>query len=363
MIINFEEMNDPSEFLCDLCIIGSGAAGLSITSEMLKTNINVLLIESGGFEHEAPTQSLYDVEMSGLPHPGSMEGRFRIHGGSTTKWGGQALPLMPIDFEKREWIPYSGWPIKFTDLQPYYIRACEFLSVDKMNFDSDLFAYLKTSPPAFDLSSIWYHFSKWSPTPNIRETLLSQIKSSHSATLLLHANVTNIILDEQLNNVCKIEIRSLVGHHAFVKAKIFIVCVGGIETARLLLSSHHQLQNGIGNNHDLVGRFFQDHPSAAIGWIKTCNFKNVQQLFNVFHKGGLKYSVRCTAAPEWQYKKQTLNLSTGITFVTENSLFNELKDIYRSIKKYHFSIPMLKKMLRILEHPTEAILPIFHYLF
>ena len=99
MIVDLSEIPDTTEFECDLCIIGSGAAGLTLASEMLSTHFKVILVESGGLEPETETQMLYKAKMSGLPLPGAMEGRFRIHGGSTTQWAGQALPLMPIDFE------------------------------------------------------------------------------------------------------------------------------------------------------------------------------------------------------------------------------------------------------------------------
>ena len=123
MIVDLEATDGTVELRSDLCIIGSGAAGLAIASEMVQAQMNVILVESGGKQHEPATQALYDVAISGLPHPGSTQGRFRILGGSTTKWGGQTLPLMPSDFEQREWVPHSGWPISFEELRAYYERA------------------------------------------------------------------------------------------------------------------------------------------------------------------------------------------------------------------------------------------------
>ena len=361
MIIDLNETNETPEFLCDLCIIGTGAAGLALASEMLNTPFNIILIESGGLEHEPKTQALYNADISGLPHTGTMEGRVRIPGGSTTKWAGQALPLMPIDFERRDWIPHSGWPVSFDDLTPYYRRASRFLLVDKMNFDSDLLTYLKTHPPAFDPSKILYHFSKWSPTPNIRENHLPSIKESDHCTLLLHANVTKIELDASLKQARQVEVHSLLGHRAIVKAKNFVICAGGIESARLLLSNNRQQPNGIGNDHDLVGRFFQDHPSAVIGWLKTSNPKQAQRLFNVFHKRKLKYSVRCTASQEWQRQQQTLNMSTGVTFVADNSALQDLKDVYRAMRHHSFDMTTLLKLFRAVGRSAAILSPAMHY--
>src|SRR3990167_5902845 len=190
MIIDLNDIADAPEFQCDVCVIGTGAAGLALASELLNTSYTVMLVESGGLQSESETQSLYEIENIGMPLPGAMEGRFRIHGGSTTQWAGQALPLMRSDFEKRDWVPYSGWPISYDDIEPYYVRANQFLSVDTMNFDSDLFQYLKIQPPAFSTDKILYHYSKWSPQPNVRENYLSRIKASDRCHLLLHSNVT-----------------------------------------------------------------------------------------------------------------------------------------------------------------------------
>lgn len=357
MIIDLMRLSESPEFQCDICIIGTGAAGLTIASEMLDTNFKIMLIEGGGLTHEADTQALYDVEVSGLAHPGSTEGRFRIHGGSTTKWAGQALPLTPFDFEKRDWVSHSGWPISFDDLKPYYDRACQFLLVDKMNFDSDLFAYLQITPPEFNASKILYHFSKWSPTPSVRENYLSRIKTSDRCTLLMHANLTKIELSENKQYVQTIEVRTLENNRATVKAKNFILCVGGIETARLLLS------NNIGNQYDLVGRYFQDHPSAMIGFLKTSNQKQVQRLFNLFHKKGLKYSTRFTASPKWQYEQQSLNISAGINFVEENSTFQVLKDVYHGLHNRNFNMVLLQKFFQVVKNPGACLSPTIHYLF
>jgi choline dehydrogenase-like flavoprotein len=362
VIIDIKDTNGPEELSFDVCVVGSGAAGLTIASELLHSSLKVVLVESGGWEHEPATQALYDVDVSGLPHPGATEGRFRICGGSTTKWGGQALPLTPIDFERRDWVRHSGWPISFDELNPYYSRACRFLLLDNLNFDTDLFVHLRTRPPAFDPQRGRYHFSKWSPKPSVREHYLPAIGRSDDCTLLLHANVTDIVLEGNLNRIRTITVRSLEGHSANVQARSFVLCVGGIETARLLLANSRQQPSGIGNEHELVGRFFQDHPSAMIGFLNTDNPARAQALLNVFHKRGLKYSVRCTATPQWQKEHRTLNVSMGTTFVQNDSVLQDMKDSYAAIQHRTFRRETLRKLQRVARRPSAAIQPAWHFL-
>lgn len=346
----------------DVCIIGSGAAGLTIASELANLPLSVAIAESGGLDFEPPTQALYDVDISGLPHPGSTQGRFRVCGGSTTMWGGQALPLMPLDFEHREWIPNSGWPISYEELQPFYQRACRFLLIDGMNFDTDLFSYLRTHPPAFDASRVRYHFSKWSPQPSIRERYLPTLRSSRRCTLLLHANVTEIALDPVSQRVERVELQSLGGRRATIRARAYVLCVGGIETARILLANRKQQANGIGNQQDFVGRFFQDHPSALIGSLRTPAPARAQKLLNVFHKRGLKYSVRCTATPQWQKQHQTLNVSMGTTFVQDDPTLQNLKDIYTALRQRRLGSDLAGKVWRAALHPSAALSSAYHFL-
>ncbi len=362
MIIDLQTENVPPQFKCDVCIVGSGAAGLTLATEFLSTSLNVLVVESGGMDHEPLTQALYDIDVSGLPHPGSTEGRFRICGGSTTRWGGQALPLMASDFEQRDWVAHSGWPISWKEVADYYPRACRFLLVDEMNLDADLFAHLRTRPPAFEEEKLWYHFSRWSPKPNIREHYMQALRRAERCTLMLHANVVDIVLNENLDRVQTIEVSSLQRQKTRIEARKFVLCSGGIETARLLLAANRQVPTGIGNEHDLVGRFFQDHPSAMVGWLAPRNANQAQALFNLFHKNGLKYSVRCTATSAWQREHRTLNASMGITFIPHDSALQDFKDAYVALSRQQLTADVWRKLFHVATHPSAMISPTWHFL-
>jgi len=362
MINDLTTLGDQPELSCDVCIVGSGAAGLALASELMSSSLRTIILESGGLEEEPPTQALYDVDISGLPHPGSTQGRFRICGGSTTRWGGQALPLMPSDFERRDWIPHSGWPISFEELTPYYARAAKFLEIDSLNFDTELFVLLRTRPPNFNEQRISYHFAKWGPRPNVRERYLPGLAKSNCCTLLLHANVVRIALNEELNQVDRIEVRSLDGARNTVRARVFVLCVGGIETARLLLANDQQHPNGIGNQFDLVGRFFQDHPSAMVGRLNSPDPVRAQKFLQVFHKNRLKYSVRCTATPLWQREQETLNISMGTTFEEDGPALQHLKEAYVGMRERKINGAVAKSLLRAASHPVESLLPVWHFL-
>src|SRR5690606_12444202 len=123
MIHDSRNLPDGTPIDADVCIIGGGAAGITIALSLLGTGIRVVLLESGGDGPDPATQALYAGEMAGIPGVPTDRSRSRYPGGSTNGWGGWCRPLDPIDFESRPWIPDSGWPIGFDDLVPFYRRA------------------------------------------------------------------------------------------------------------------------------------------------------------------------------------------------------------------------------------------------
>src|SRR5579863_5727346 len=107
----------------DVCIVGAGAAGISMALDWDNTKYKVILLEGGGFEYDSKVQELYAGKTTGQPYFPLMSARLHYFGGTTGHWAGFCSPLEEIDFEKRDWVPHSGWPIKRRDLDPYYARA------------------------------------------------------------------------------------------------------------------------------------------------------------------------------------------------------------------------------------------------
>ena len=118
MFIDGRNVPDGTIIETDLAIIGAGAAGIAIARELAGSGIAIALIESGGFEFDADTQALYEGEMAGVEYP-LTSSRLRYFGGTTNHWGGWTRPLEPIDFEERDWVPHSGWPVTRADLDPF----------------------------------------------------------------------------------------------------------------------------------------------------------------------------------------------------------------------------------------------------
>ena len=119
------------EDMCtDICIIGSGIAGGTIVHKLIKSKIRFILIESGNLTNPKTPQVIYENigRDFGLRSTTSIQ-----VGGTSNLWHGVLAPLDSLDFEKREWIPNSGWPINLSDLGPYYKQASDILNINNYN--------------------------------------------------------------------------------------------------------------------------------------------------------------------------------------------------------------------------------------
>jgi choline dehydrogenase-like flavoprotein len=129
MIVDFRELDDDVHIEADLCIVGAGAAGITIARTFIGSTTEVCLVESGGLEYDQDVQSLYEGNNIGRSYNDLSSTRLRYFGGTTNHWNGGCLPLSPSDFESRSWVPFSGWPFSASHLAPYYERAQPILEL------------------------------------------------------------------------------------------------------------------------------------------------------------------------------------------------------------------------------------------
>lgn len=271
-----------------VCIVGAGAAGITLALELEKQGIDCCLLESGGFSPDDGSRDLYRGAAIGLPYRFADGCRSRYFGGSSNCWGGWCRPLDPWDFERRDWIPHSGWPIDLAELMPFYRRAQKLLQLGPDNFEPAFWeqAIGRADVRRMPLGSgrVRDTISQFSPPLRFGRVYRTDLASSHQIQVFLNANVTHIDTDRTASTVTRMQVATLCGKTMTVNARLFVLATGGIENARLLLASNKVQAAGLGNGHDLVGRYFMDHPRLQSGRLHFLSGWQRNKLYDIkFH--------------------------------------------------------------------------------
>jgi choline dehydrogenase-like flavoprotein len=256
----------------DLAIVGGGPAGIGLALALADRGHSILLLESGGTIFDSKVQSLYAGGQSGVTYTALDGGRLRFLGGSTNHWGGWCRPLEEIVFEKRDWLPHSGWPFARKEIEPYFARAQSLVEAGAWIYDA-ADRMVTDDGPIVPLGkggvyTSWFQFSKTRgdilPT-HFGERYQEDLKRATKVTPLFHANVTGIRLARDGSHVDHLDVATLAGSgaadkHFTVRPRFVVLASGGMENARLLLASNDVMKRGVGNHNDMVGRFFADTP-------------------------------------------------------------------------------------------------------
>jgi choline dehydrogenase-like flavoprotein len=265
MLIDGRSVAPGAEFTCAVCIVGAGPAGIAIADRLRGSGLSICLVESGGFDPELRTQRLYSGENVGHPYFRLDWCRFRLFGGSTNRWGGWCRPLGPFDYEKRDWVPHSGWPICESSVRPYYPDAARLLELPNAEFDVSWWNSRMSEAFPLEGTNFENALYQFSPQTNFGEVHGKKLFDAPNITTFVHANVTELLLDDGTNRIGTV-VATAIGREPFsIKPRMVVLASGGIENPRLLLASRHDRPAGLGNEHDLVGRFFMEHLHVPAG--------------------------------------------------------------------------------------------------
>jgi len=247
----------------DLCVVGSGPAGATLARELAGRGLRIAVLESGKRRPTRHGDRLRAVQSEGLRIKGYS--RERVLGGASTTWAGLSSPLDPADMAPRDQLAGAGWPIAREELLPYYRRAGERYRFPALEaFGPDGIACLRERGevhPSWRRLSEKVFLAASEPQDFGREWLDTYAGSS--VDLWLDATVT--ALEGRRERIEGARLRTSGGREHVLRAGAFVLATGGIENARLLLASRAAWPEGLGNDHDQVGRCFMNHPKDYFG--------------------------------------------------------------------------------------------------
>ncbi len=263
-----------TDFVVDLCIIGTGPAGLTIAHELRGSNIKILLLERGDVTGRPAPDLGADLEFESphfrFPVPtlrnqfGGMAGTWKplLLDGSTAA---RYLPLDPIDFETRYWVPYSGWPFASDHMAPYYDRARALCGVASFDFHAPPPETGRT-PLASPSGELVTRLDQFGPADVFTSRSLDELSGSDRVHVVTNAMAVELTSAAGTDDkMATTSVRTPGGGPFTVRSRAVVLAGGAVENARLLLNSTTQCSTGLGNQFDNVGRFFMEHPRVLIG--------------------------------------------------------------------------------------------------
>ncbi|MBM0106542.1 GMC family oxidoreductase [Steroidobacter sp. S1-65] len=289
MMIDLHSRDSDAPIRCDVAIVGAGMAGLYLASELKLSQASVVVLESGGVGFSEHSQALSRGTGRIVNPDGSSrrfddylhESRERYFGGTGNVWGGKCAKLERHDFRQRPWVDYSGWPIGLDELERYYDRACYALNIPTTLDVTSISRELQERPvltrceDGDNFTTALRCFSGLTgsaPGDSFAE-FKRRVARQHNVSIYLNATVTDIQCSANVQSVSRLHVKTNSGKQCTVEARCFVLAAGGLENPRLLLNSNRQQPNGLGNDCDVVGRFYSGHTvfkNVARGGSEPC---------------------------------------------------------------------------------------------
>jgi choline dehydrogenase-like flavoprotein len=328
-----------------VCVVGAGIAGLVLARKLALRGVDVVVLEAGGRSIEDAGQRFFaEAELKGQPHVGTTEGRFRVFGGTSLRWGGQVLSLGDAD----------AWVVGAEELMPFVAEAEGLLGVGTLSFEAaEFFEAIGAPVPEMltELRGVDARVSKWMAFPrrNLAPSLGKDLLER--ARVYLHAQVVELLLAADGGRIEAVVVRRPDGNTVRFEAEEVVIAAGTVETSRLLLSSD------VGNARDLVGRNFHDHVTMAVATLTgAARARVVNELRPwVFFKGGMGdvrggtlHSVKLEASREL---RETLELHPILAHVAivepEGSGIAVVREMLTSLQRREFGKALTTHALKI----------------
>ena len=288
-----------------VCIVGAGAAGLTLATALAGRGWRVTLVEGGVAQPPAEVEDTYRARVVGTPHRGLAEGRFRAWGGSTTRWGGQLWPWEPEEFASRPEIGVAGWPIGYDSVARYYAPAFALLGVPDATLTPEGAARRGVSLPPLDPAAVALKYSTWLPwrLRNLGRSLGTALQRLPDVEVRLGTTALELLVNGD-GRATGVRVRGPGGDEQVLRADCVVVAAGAVETARLLLASGRGTAPG--NASGWVGRAFMDHLSVRVAPFRPRDARAFGRMFAPVFVGMVQHTPRMVIRPALRERERLL---------------------------------------------------------
>lgn len=364
MIIDGNKKEMPNT-VYDVLIAGAGAAGITLAMNLGKDGFKVALVESGDFEVNMDVQNLYDGTVSGnlpLEDRYLTSSRWRFFGGSTNFWAGWCRPFDALDFKEREWVPNSGWPIQKHELEPEYRESEKLVEINPFpQLDENQYFFGKDDNKSLGLRAPYF---QWSPPTRFGDKYRNNIIDAENIHLYKNSNIIDFGAHPNKKALKSAEIKSNDGEVFNISAKYFILACGGIENARIMLAAKSEYPQGIGNERDVVGRYFMEHPhinetGSLLIW-ELMEFKSYGDWIDfrrLRRENNVRSSRVLSISEPVQEREKLLNISVELRPIMELKDIKDTgsKEFIENLARHSSGFIVNKKLFHIPHHSKLVI--------
>lgn len=287
----------------NICVVGSGPVGLVTALELARLGQSVTLIESGLVKRDPHAQRLSDADRADTRRNSDMTLAVqRRFGGTSNLWGAGCVPLDPIDFAARPITPDAPWPITYDEFAAHLKTACRYANC------GETFRQSVQNLEAVDNQFTAVNLMRYAHPASFGRAYRGVVGRSPLIVACLGATVTELIFDHD-DGVAAIRVAGRDGSKSLLKAKVFVLACGGVETTRLLLAAQAEAPARFGGESGPLGRYYMGHLSGDIADIRLAH-PGLDKALDFFRApDGAFGRRRITASAEFQIKENLTNIS------------------------------------------------------
>ena len=312
MLVEARQLPDGSTVEGDVTVVGAGPAGIVVSLELAAAGYRVTLAESGGPRYSRQLQELSDlVDFDPARHAPMAEATRRQIGGTSAIWGGRCLPYDRVDFDEREHIRHSGWPVQYEELERYFQKTADYFACGKAEFSIRKIPGIEQTsivPGLPDGDVLTSSIERWSLPTNFGREYAGLLGSLTQLRLIHGLTCVEIECEPASARVAAIRGRTLGGKTIRLRSRKYVIACGGLETTRLLMASDRVHAGGIGNHSGQLGRFYMGHISGQIAQVQfTTEARRTVFAFDR-DPDGVYLRRRFSFAREFQHKMRLPNI-------------------------------------------------------